>query len=771
MSEKRYAVLIASSEYQDTNLQNLRYPENDVDGLNEVLSSEKYGNFSETFILKNRPSNEVLKKVNQVIKRAGKDDLVLIYFSGHGKLNRAGKLHLATTDTEVELLEATSIPLETIRSFIDVSASNKVAIILDSCFSGAAGAAFAKGEVDDQLQLASGGRGTYLMTSATGVQTALEKEGDQYGVFTKHIIEGIRSGEADRDDDSLITMDELYSYVHDHVLEESHQEPTKYNLNVRGDLVIARSGKSKREERAREIRKMLFEQAEKGYLPDSILSKSLKIIASKPAQLSEIERKYDDLLDQLLQKYLEMGRFIDEWNKVEQEYPVSQISEVKKEERVEESRDKALEKILPASKEFVGDFRIWGMEPEKGRWLFVIIGIIINLCLGSIYSWSVFKAPLKYYFETLGPEVSASALQLPFMIFLAFFAISMPLAGGYIEKKGPGKVALIGGALAGLGWLLASMSTSINMMVVTYGIVGGIGVGIAYGVPVAVSGRWFPDRRGLAVGLTVLGFGFSAFFTANIAHVLISSSGVMATFRIFGIAFIILMVVLAKPLVFPPFGWKPSGWEPPEVKLGAEKKCEFKRQEMLKTKAFVGLWVCYFIGCLAGLMAISISANVAAEVGSDAVAALLLGFSPVGFFSIFNGGGRPIFGILTDKLTPKNTAILSFALIIIASWMILQMQTVPVYIVSFAILWGCLGGWLAIAPAATASFFGVGDYPRCYGVVFLAYGAGALVGPYMAGWLKDATGSYIAVFPYVILFALMGIIIASIMMKHPVAKE
>ena len=207
------------------------------------------------------------------------------------------------------------------------------------------------------------------------------------------------------------------------------------------------------------------------------------------------------------------------------------------------------------------------------------------------------------------------------------------------------------------------------------------------------------------------------------------------------------------------------------VNPGAVKICELKRQEMLKTKAFVGLWVCYFIGCLAGLMAISISSDVWAEVGREAVAALLLGFSPVGFFSIFNGGGRPIFGTLTDKLTPKNAAILSFVLIIIASLMMWQMPTAPVYIISFAMLWGCLGGWLAIAPTTTAWFFGVGDYPRCYGVIFLAYGAGALVGPYMAGWVKDATGSFIAVFPYVIFFAILGILIATLLMRPPLVKE
>lgn len=414
---------------------------------------------------------------------------------------------------------------------------------------------------------------------------------------------------------------------------------------------------------------------------------------------------------------------------------------------------------------------ILGMEAEKGRWAFVIIGMIINLCLGSIYSWSVFKAPLKAFLETTGPEVSASALQLPFMIFLGFFAVAMVLTGKYIEKYGPRKVVIVGGVLTGLGWLLASMASSINILTVSYGIVGGIGVGIAYGVPVAMSGRWFPDKRGLAVGLTVLGFGFSAFFTANIANVLIASSGVMQTFRIFGIAFIIIMVILATPLVFPPAGWKPAGWTPPAPKPGAAVKCELKREEMLKSKTFYGLWLCYFIGCLAGLMAISISADVAGIVGKEAVAAMLLGFSPVGFFAIFNGGGRPVFGTLTDKLTPKNAAILSFVLIIIASLMIWKIQTPAVYIISFAILWGCLGGWLAIAPTSTASFFGVGDYPRCYGMVFLAYGAGALVGPYLAGYFKDATGSFINVFPVVVILAAAGIIIAFLMMKPPVAKE
>ena len=162
--------------------------------------------------------------------------------------------------------------------------------------------------------------------------------------------------------------------------------------------------------------------------------------------------------------------------------------------------------------------KIMGMEPEKGRWVLVFLGLIINLCLGTIYSWSVFVAPLTAYFtKTLGQTVTAGDVLLPFSVFLAFFAIAMPFTGKYIEQYGPRNVTIVGGIMTGLGWLLASFATSVPMLYIVYGVIGGIGVGIAYGVPVAVAARWFPDRRGLAVGLTVLGFGFSAFFTANIA--------------------------------------------------------------------------------------------------------------------------------------------------------------------------------------------------------------------------------------------------------------
>ncbi|MCX8173589.1 MAG: OFA family MFS transporter [Thermoplasmata archaeon] len=405
--------------------------------------------------------------------------------------------------------------------------------------------------------------------------------------------------------------------------------------------------------------------------------------------------------------------------------------------------------------------KILGIDAEKGRWLLVVCGLVVNLCLGTIYSWTVFQKPLQGYFTALGTAPSDTQMLLPFSIFLACFAIAMPLTGKYIEKFGPKKITIVGGVLTGLGWLSASFSTRIEMMYFTYGVIGGLGVGIAYGCPIAVSTRWFPDNKGLAVGLTVLGFGFSAFVTANLANWLIGAYGIMASLRIFGLLFIALIILLALPMKFPPSGWKPRNWQPP-AKEEEKKKTDYTREEMLRTPTFYGLWFSFFIGCLAGLMAIGISKQVSAEVNVPAGISAML----VGFFAIFNGLGRPAFGKLTDMLKPRKTAILSFALIALSALLLILKPTMEIYLLSFAILWGCLGGWLAIAPAATAAFFGTKDYPRCYGVVFVAYGAGAIAGPLLAGYIKDTTGSYLNVFPYVCVLALIGLVVAFFLLRQ-----
>ncbi len=190
MAEKRFAILIASS----------RFPyEPGMTALAEVLRSPDFGQFSEVVPLKNRPSHVVLERLETLLYEAGREDLVLVYFSGHGKLNASGQLCLATANTKLRALGSTSIPVERIKSFFDAASTRKKILILDCCYSGAAGAEFVKGGVDDQLQLMSGGQGTFIMTASTAFQTAVEKPGDSLGLFTKHLVAGIRSGAADRD--------------------------------------------------------------------------------------------------------------------------------------------------------------------------------------------------------------------------------------------------------------------------------------------------------------------------------------------------------------------------------------------------------------------------------------------------------------------------------------------------------------------------------------------------------------------------------------------
>jgi OFA family oxalate/formate antiporter-like MFS transporter len=431
-------------------------------------------------------------------------------------------------------------------------------------------------------------------------------------------------------------------------------------------------------------------------------------------------------------------------------------------------------------------------EPPGGRWMMVIIGIIIQLCLGAIYAYGAVRGDISGYFKTIMAVVdpatkgpSALDMTWPYIIFLAIFALTMPLAGPYIAKMGPKKVGMIGGALCGLGWLAASYANSPTMLIPLYAVIGGLGVGIAYNVPIQVSAQWFPDKRGLAVGLTVLGFGFSSALISY-ATLYLKGTGmtIMPILQIYGIAFIIITIVASMFLRFPPAGWKPAGWAPPTPAAGAAQRVDFMRNEMTKTGAFKGLWLCYTIGALAGLTAIGIVGPVGKEVmtnaGMKAAEITTLTFQLILPFAICNGLARPIFGTLTDKLTPKNAAMITFVGIIVACLLQYTMySSLMAYIITFCILWACLGAWLAIAPAATALYFGMKDNAKNYGLMFTAYGVGAVIGGVVSAEIAATTvvpagatflDAYRQFFLVVAVLAALGIVVAFTMMKPPVKK-
>jgi len=402
------------------------------------------------------------------------------------------------------------------------------------------------------------------------------------------------------------------------------------------------------------------------------------------------------------------------------------------------------------------EVKVLGMKAESGRWWYVIFGLVINICLGAIYAFSIFRPPLEKLWG-----ITATQSGLPFMIFLAVFALAMPFAGNLMQKWGPRNTMFLGGIMVGIGWIAASFSPDINTLTLLYGVIGGAGVGIMYGAPIATSAKWFPDRGGLAIGLTVGGFGLSALITAPIIKQLIGTVGPLNTFLYLGIAFLIVLLILSIPYKFPPEGWKPSGFVAKTSSASPSVSVELDRNEMIKTGSFWALWFTYTIGCLAGLMAIGISAPAGKEVGLTAEIAALA----VSLYAIFNFVGRPIFGALTDKIKPKAAAVLSFLIIGTASLLIYGVREKIVFVIGFCLLWLNLGGWLAIAPTATKIFYGTKFYGKNYGLVFTAYGAGAIAGVLLSGQIKDITGSYFSVFPIVAGLCLLGIVIALIGLK------
>lgn len=397
------------------------------------------------------------------------------------------------------------------------------------------------------------------------------------------------------------------------------------------------------------------------------------------------------------------------------------------------------------------------MEAAKGRWIFVLIGLLINICLGSIYAFSVFRKPLEAMWD-----ISSSQSGYPFMVFLVVFAMTMPFAGNLMANWGPKKTATLGGCLVGTGWIAASFSPDITTLTLLYGVIGGAGVGVVYGCPIAVVAKWFPHKSGLAIGLTVLGFGVSALITAPLMKAMISHPdiGILNTFFYLGISFLVIVVLLAQGLRFPPVEWVHTDPTTSANAIANNPGFNFNRREMLKTRSFYALWTTYTIGCLAGLMAIGIASPVGTEVVKlDATTAAFA----VSLFAVFNGLGRPLFGTVADKFGPKLSAMISFALILGASLLLSELEegNTSLYLIAFCTLWLCLGGWLALAPTSTGIFFGKHYYAQNYGIVYTAYGVGAILGTLISGNIKDITGSYLGAFPIVAGFAVLGLLIAA----------
>jgi OFA family oxalate/formate antiporter-like MFS transporter len=368
------------------------------------------------------------------------------------------------------------------------------------------------------------------------------------------------------------------------------------------------------------------------------------------------------------------------------------------------------------------------------RWLPVFGGVCMNLALGTLYAWSVFVLPLEREFGWNRAQTS-----WVFTIAIVTFAASFILAGRIQDQKGPRLCATIGGALVGLGFVLASFTTSLAYLYVIFAIVG-IGNGFGYATPTPVASKWFPDKRGLVVGLMVGGYGAGSAIFGPIATSLVASMGWRPTFQILGALFFVMGMIGAALLKNPPPGYKPAGWTPPQTGAVAQRTArDFATGEMLRTPTFYALWVAYCLGTTAGLMTISQLVPFARSAGLSAAAATLV--ITIGAFG--NAGGRILSGWLSDtlgRLTTLRTMVLLSA-ITMPTWFALREQTTLFYVLAAVVYW-CYGTQLSVFASTTADFYGTRNLGMNYGLLFSAWGVAGIIGPMIGAQVFDATGDY-----------------------------
>jgi OFA family oxalate/formate antiporter-like MFS transporter len=392
------------------------------------------------------------------------------------------------------------------------------------------------------------------------------------------------------------------------------------------------------------------------------------------------------------------------------------------------------------------------MAEEKtfNRWLVVVGALLIQISLGAVYIYSVFKPGLGLIF----PTWSATDLALPSQLVLAFFALGVIFAGRIQDKIGPRIVATVGGILLGLGLVLASFATNLLTFTLAFSVIGGIGMGTAYVCPVATCVKWFPDKRGLITGLAVAGAGAGALVFTPIAKISIASSGIMATFMYLGLIFLIAVVAGAQLMIVPPAGYKPAGWNPPAPAPGATAAGgDFTTMEMLKTPQFYFLWLSYFCGCTAGLMIIMNITNIwqspsmlelvngMPTITLDAFKAIAnQGALAVMIVAIFNAAGRLVWGQVSDIVGRKNTLYVLFAVSGAIMLILKMLVSFPLFLIGTCTIGFCFGGFLGLYPTVTADYFGTKNVGANYGLMFAAFGAGGLFGPWLAPRLMTIVG-------------------------------
>jgi OFA family oxalate/formate antiporter-like MFS transporter len=372
---------------------------------------------------------------------------------------------------------------------------------------------------------------------------------------------------------------------------------------------------------------------------------------------------------------------------------------------------------------------------SMNRWAIAAAGVFLQIALGAVYAWSVFRIPLSRQFGWSIPEVT-----LTFTISIFVLGVSAFFGGLWLNGRGPRIVALTGGILYGVGVFLASFSNQgLWWLYLSYGVIGGIGLGFGYIVPIAVLVKWFPDRRGLITGIAVGGFGAGALITAPVATRLIQTVGVLHTFAYLGISFLIVTVIAGFFMQNPPAGWKPEGWNPTASQVSQRAHRDHTLGEALRTWQWWALWLLLFLNTSAGISVISQEAPLFQELArvTAVVAAGMVGIASLG-----NGVGRVFWAWASDAITRKATFFVMFLVQALLFWFLPGITSASALtVVAFTILL-CYGGGFGTMPAFAADYFGPKNVGPIYGLMLTAWGFASAFGPLLIAYLRQADGTY-----------------------------
>jgi MFS transporter, OFA family, oxalate/formate antiporter len=373
------------------------------------------------------------------------------------------------------------------------------------------------------------------------------------------------------------------------------------------------------------------------------------------------------------------------------------------------------------------------------RWWRVVGGLSMNMALGTLYGWSVFVAPLETQFGWKRADTS-----MVFTIAVIVFALSFVLAGRLQDKYGPLPCSLAGGILVSLGFYLCSYTTSLNYLFFCFGVIGGLGNGFGYATPIPVMAKWFPDRRGLAIGIAVGGYGAGSAIFGPLAQLkLIPEYGLSTTFQILGAIFFVMTMAGALLLRNPPAGYKPAGWSPAAAQTAALAR-NFTPGEMLRTRTFYLMWLGYALGCSAGLMVISQLVPFARSAG---IAAASLSTMTLVVGAAGNASGRILSGWMSDRLGRINVLRVMIGICVIAMPALYAAgsNVALLYAAVFVVYW-CYGTQLSVNGVAAADFWGTKNAGVNYGILFTAWGVAGILGPRIGGVLFDRYQNYEAAF-------------------------